>query len=189
MKLHVNWGHASAQQLKSVLMDAGGGAQKQLGRVDELVQQCEVCRASDRIPHLPTAGTPSALSFNEKFPVDLLFLVDTIVLHAMDTYSQYSHLVLARRKNPPRARDAFFSSWIAVFGRPRCIQMDEGRGRKNEIRTNFRAERRIKLGFQGKGATLGSWSEERSLVGEPTTARRRTIGSQASEISMKPSTV
>ena len=43
MKLHVNWGHASAQQLARALVDSAGNNAHLLTRVDEVLAQCEVC--------------------------------------------------------------------------------------------------------------------------------------------------
>ena len=39
MKLHVNWGHASAAQNKRVLVDAEGGTQSLIQHVDDVVAQ------------------------------------------------------------------------------------------------------------------------------------------------------
>ena len=49
-KLHVNWGHASAQQIKRILVDVEGDNLSLLRDVDEVVNQCEVCRAFDKAP-------------------------------------------------------------------------------------------------------------------------------------------
>ena len=73
MKSHVNWGDASAQQLKGVLMYSEGVSAHLLPRVDEAVGQCEVCRASGKAPHAPVAGTSTVSIFNEELLVDLLF--------------------------------------------------------------------------------------------------------------------
>ena len=68
-KLHVNWGHASAQQIKRVLVAADGGNLPLLRHVEEVVNQCEVCRAFDKAPHFPIAGTATVSAFNEKVQV------------------------------------------------------------------------------------------------------------------------
>ena len=66
MKLHVNGGHAAAHQLKRALVDAGGDILGLLGRADVVLQQCDVCRAFDRDPHLPVAGAPLVSFINER---------------------------------------------------------------------------------------------------------------------------
>ena len=45
MKLHVNWGHASATQLGRVLADSGGGMSHLATDVDAVLGNCDVCRA------------------------------------------------------------------------------------------------------------------------------------------------
>ena len=47
---------------------------------------------------------------------------------------------------------SFVQDGWGASGPPKCVPTDEGKKRKNEIRTDFRTERRIKLQFQGVGA-------------------------------------
>ena len=63
MKLHVNWGHASAQQLGRVLADPVGGNLHLPSCVGEVLEQREVCRAFDKAPHDPIAGASTAATF------------------------------------------------------------------------------------------------------------------------------
>ena len=97
MKLHANWGHASASQLKRILVDSDSGMSHLVAHVDGVLDTCEVCRAFDKAPHLPIAGTSSVSCFNERVQVDLLFLDDILAAHAMDVFSKYSIL---RRRHP-----------------------------------------------------------------------------------------
>ena len=53
MKLHVNRGLASAQQLRRALLDSVGRNMHLLTCVSEVLEQCEVCRPSDEITHEP----------------------------------------------------------------------------------------------------------------------------------------
>ena len=61
-----------------------------LRHVEEVVNQCDVCKALDKAPHTPIGGTSTVATFNEKLQVDLLFLGDLIVLRIMDVFSRYS---------------------------------------------------------------------------------------------------
>merc|ERR1711951_45024 len=99
-KLHVNWGHASAQQLKRTMVEADGRASSLVQYVDEVVRNCEVCRAFDMAPSIPIAGASTVSAFNEKLQVDLLFLGEHIVLHVLEIFPRYSLMVPARSKNP-----------------------------------------------------------------------------------------
>ena len=55
VELHVNWGHASARQLKRVLADTEAGNSHLVNHVDEVLERRGTCRASDKAPHLPIA--------------------------------------------------------------------------------------------------------------------------------------
>ena len=57
--------------------------------MDAALQQCEVCRAFAKDPHVPIVGTSSTASVNEKLQLGRLFLGDKIALHAMATHPKY----------------------------------------------------------------------------------------------------
>ena len=61
-KLHVNWGRASAWQLKRIVTDSDG-----------MGTSASKAAALERAPHLPVAGTSLASAVNEKVQADLLF--------------------------------------------------------------------------------------------------------------------
>ena len=92
--------------------------------VDEVLEQCELRRPSEKAPHVPVAGTPTASIPNEELQEDLLFLGGIPALHATDVFSRYSLLIPVRPKNPVEVRGAFCTSQIGVSGQPRSIQMD-----------------------------------------------------------------
>ena len=93
MKLHINWGHASASQLKRAPVDSDGETTGLINMAGDAPQQREVCRAFDRAPHLWIAATSTASPLNEKLREDILFLYDAIALNAMDMYSKNFLLV------------------------------------------------------------------------------------------------
>ena len=117
---------ASAHQLSRILVDAEGAHQRLLDCLCEVARRGEVCRAFDKAPHLPVAGTTMVPLFNEMVQVGLLFLDAGVALRAMDLNSKDSVLVRVRSKNPLEAWVAFLGSRISVSGRPRSIEMDAG---------------------------------------------------------------
>ena len=143
--LFVNRGHASALQVKRVLVYPGGNNTHLSASLDEVLAQCEVCQAVDKAPHAPAAGTSTAATFDEKLEADLLFPDDIIALHGTDVIPKYSLSIPARTQNPQEVRGAFCSPAIGVFGPPMSIQMDEGGEWENELLAALRCERRIKL--------------------------------------------
>ena len=152
MELHVNWGHASAQQLKQEFMDLDGNNAHLLTRVDGVLAQREVRQAFGKAPQIPVAEASTAAAFNKKLQVDVLPWGDVIASHVMDVFPKYSLLIPSRTKIPREVWGDFCNSWIGVVGPPVSIQMDEYEECENELRTDLRSDRRIKLLFQGVGA-------------------------------------
>ena len=83
-KLHVDWGHGSARQLKRSLLEAGGTKKRPLELAGEVVGRCETWQAFDAATHLPVAGTWAAFSRDGEIQVDLSFLGDVIALRATE---------------------------------------------------------------------------------------------------------
>ena len=70
VKLHVNWGHAAARRLKRLVEYSVGENMGLLSFVDEVLQHSDACRALERAPHLPNAGTSQVSPFYEQIRVD-----------------------------------------------------------------------------------------------------------------------
>ena len=83
MELSADWGHASAQRLKRVLVDSDGGDMRVANFVDGLLGRCLVCRAFDNAPRIPIAATSAMSISDEKMRVDHLFPGDIIALRAI----------------------------------------------------------------------------------------------------------
>ena len=126
-------------------MDSGGCNSHLVNYVDEVSGHCEVRLAFDKAPHVPIVGTSTASMLHEKVQVNVPFSDDVIALRAVDMYFENSLLLLAQSANPQEVRDSFRAEWLRIFGPPAGIQMGGGGGRKNEIWTDSRAERRIKF--------------------------------------------
>ena len=117
MKFQINWGHASATQIKRVLVDAGGGAQSLIQRVDEVVSQRDTRKAFEKAPHIPISGSSWVSMSNERLQIGSAF--SGSALRVMDVFSKYSILTRVRRKNPQEVWNAFLSSWAGVSGAPK----------------------------------------------------------------------
>ena len=92
MKLHVNRGHAPAQQLRRALVESAGNNTHLLTCVDAEPAQSGVCQAFEKGPHFPAAGTSTVAVFNEKLQVGRLLFDDIIALHLTVVFSKYSQL-------------------------------------------------------------------------------------------------
>ena len=91
-----------------------------VNHVNKVLGTCEVCRAFDKAPRIPIAGTTTVSAFNGKVQVDLLFLDDPIVVHAMDVFSKYPPLHPAKSENPQEVWGVFCAGWLGAFGPPKC---------------------------------------------------------------------
>ena len=137
-KLHVNWGHASAQHLKRVSVDSARNNMHPITCVDEVPAQRDVCQAFGKAQHVPAAGTSTVAMFNGKLQADLPSFGDIVALHIMDAPPKNSLLIPVRTKNPQEFGDARCNTWTRIFGPPTSIQMDDGREWKNASRAELR---------------------------------------------------
>ena len=85
--------------------------------VDEVLEQREVRRASDKAPRAPIAGASTVAMFHEKLQA---------ASRVMDIFSKNPLVVPARTNNPHEAWDPFCNSRIEVFVQTQCFQKDEG---------------------------------------------------------------
>ena len=65
-RLHANWGHAPAGQLKRAVAEAEGKAGGLFPLVEDVVRECEIRRTLDVAPAIAVAGAASAPPCNEK---------------------------------------------------------------------------------------------------------------------------
>ena len=101
MRLHVNRGRSSAQQVTRVSVDSAGGNMHLLTRADDVSEQLEVRRVFDKATRDPAAGASTVVLFKEKLQVDLASSGDIIAVNATDASSKYFLLIPFRSKNPP----------------------------------------------------------------------------------------
>lgn len=99
--------------------------------------------------------------------MDLPFLEEAIALDATDAYPKYSLPTLVRFDNPLEERDAFHGSRDAIFGGPKCAQIDEGGERRNKIRADVCWGLRKKALISGSRRTLlAPWTTQRTCIGD-----------------------
>ena len=68
-KLHVNWGHAAATELKRLLVDSNRDDARRVNEAEDVLEHFKVRRASEKAPHVPIAGTSTFSTFKEKLKV------------------------------------------------------------------------------------------------------------------------
>ena len=138
MALHVHWSHASAQQFRRVLVDPDGDNMHLATRADDVSEQREVRRASDRAPQVPIAGTSTVSLSDEKLQADLSFSYDLIDLKAPDVFSENSLPIPVRSKlGTPRRFGVIFASrgtaLLASIGASRELKVGCGSVKRERI--------------------------------------------------------
>ena len=109
-EFHVNYGHASASQLKRILSRAVVAGTNVFKAEGSVADECDVCASAGEVPHLPVAGASTASDLNEKVQAELL---------SVDNSSS---------RSPSEVWGAFAAPWITVSGKPRFSRMDVGGG-------------------------------------------------------------
>ena len=64
MKLRANLGHAPAQGLEKGFVDSDRDNMRLASYADKVFEYCDVCRASEKAPHVPTAGSSAESMFS-----------------------------------------------------------------------------------------------------------------------------
>ena len=111
---------------------------------DGVLEHCDVCRAFEKVLRGPIADTSAAAMFAGRLQADLLYLDNIIRLLVRGFFPEYFLLIPVRTQNPQEGQGAFSNSRIGVFGPPQCVQTDEGKKWKRELRPDLRPKRRIK---------------------------------------------
>ena len=102
-KLHVNWGHVSAQQLRRASVDSVGGNTHSVNSLGEALEQGGARRALDTAPRLRVAGISTAPVFNEDLQVEFASLGDIVALRVMGAFPGYAGLKSVWSENPQGA--------------------------------------------------------------------------------------
>ena len=129
LRLHQNTGHRSGKRLARALAIAGAPAEA-IQAAKQL--QCSVCQ--ERQP--PRARRPASLpvpcDMGDQIHVDLLEVFDTsekkyVVAHATDAATRFQMAEILPDKSTKSVVRFLSTRWIATFGPPRVMVVDQGR--------------------------------------------------------------
>ena len=129
MMLRRQLGHPTAESLTRVLQHAGAS--------DETVKmaqqlRCPACQLSKQ-PKRPHPSRPEvrAVVFNTCVHADLKYLHDYkqgvyVALSVVDEATNYHQAKLLKNRSPSHVAAKFMSMWVALFGPPQSIRLDQG---------------------------------------------------------------
>ena len=127
--LHRRLGHPSNEVLARMLRLAG--AEKWLQDAAHRLQ-CDTC-GSGPIPRRPMnqRGDARPWVFNESIGIDLKFTNDCsgqryVALSMVDLATNFHQGVLLKNRNPEHVAQKFLTKWVAMFGAPTWISLDQG---------------------------------------------------------------
>lgn len=134
-KLHRQFGHPSVKSLKAILQNAEVIDKQSQKVIEDITQNCEICKRYKKTPARPVVALPLATQFNEAVAMDLKTLVNgsIYIIHFIDMHSRFTKSKIIRRKTPKTIIDSIAIEWIAAgFGPPKKFLIDNGGEFDNE---------------------------------------------------------
>ena len=146
IKLHAQFGHPSKIKLLKLIERAGRHDDKELLEcVNEVYNQCRICKEYSRPGPRPAVGFPHALRFNETVAMDLKFFNGKIILHLIDHLTRFSAAVVCKSKEPKEIVSGIIKCWISIFGPPMKFLTDNGGEFANELFVELAESFNIKI--------------------------------------------
>ena len=125
IKLHKQFGHASSNNLKSLIKNAGYLNDEISNLIDEISLNCDICKQYKKVSPRPVVGLPRATDFNQSVAMDLHYIDKNLwYFYMIDEFSQYSNAVIIKSKQPAVIIQNFIQNWISLFGSPMKIFSD-----------------------------------------------------------------
>lgn len=133
-KLHTQFCHPSAKRLIKYVESSGQEDADLKQAIQVVSDKCDVCKIYKKPSPKPVVSFPMASEFNETIAMDLkIYKNNSIyILHIIDHLTRFSAGAVIRSKKGSVIIEAFFKSWIAVFGPPRKVLSDNGGEFANE---------------------------------------------------------
>lgn len=129
LKLHKQFAHPSGQRLKLLMKDAGV-MHEYIKLVDEIVNNCDICKKYKKTPARPVVSIPLARDFNDVVAMDLKEWdkkKNICFLHLIDMATRYSVSVVIHKKERQVIIDKILEKWIGTgLGTPEKFLTDNG---------------------------------------------------------------
>ena len=127
-KLHTTLGHPKSKRLIDMIKKSGQDDLELFNIIQEVEEQCDVCKRWGRPHPKPAVTLPLASVFNETVAVDLKVYVNNSIyfLHLIDHATRFSQAVVIRSKDAETVVTGMFTHWISLFGRPEKFLTDNG---------------------------------------------------------------
>lgn len=152
LKLHKQFGHASADRLQKLIQSSGNKDKDCLTILQQIVHDCDICQRYSKTKPKPAVGLPLASEYNETVAVDLHQLEPNMwYLHIIDQFTRFSAGSIVKTKKSSEIINSFIHTWLSVHGPPRRVFSDNGGEFNNEefrdMAENFNIETRTTAGY------------------------------------------
>ena len=129
LKLHRQFGHASAVKLAS-LISKTGKFRMSIQSIENIVKKCDICSRFGRTSAKPVVSLPLSNEWNHTIAMDLHkcfeFGANCWYLHIFDVFTWLSVAVFVSNKEPETIIRELLLNWCLTFGFPRVIFTDNG---------------------------------------------------------------
>ena len=159
LKLHRQFAHQPKNRLIALLKDADVWKEDYEEIIEQINEECELCKIYAKTPSMPVAGVPMASKFNEKVAMDLKLWNGCWLLHIIDMWSRYTLSTFVDRKRPANIIDALMTQWIGKFGVVKALMTDNGGEFNSDEMRDITSVLKLEADF-GKinSQTLLSWA-------------------------------
>lgn len=152
LKLHRQFGHASADKLQRLLLSSGNKDAECDAILQRIVTDCETCQKHSKMKPRPAVGLPLASQHNETVAVDLHELEPGLwYLHIIDQFTRFSAGSVLTTKKGSEIVKHFIHDWISIHGPPQKLFSDNGGEFNNEevrdMAENFNIEVKTTAGY------------------------------------------
>ena len=141
IKLHRQFCHCSAEKLIKLIKASNNWNEDEtadiIREVEEVTENCDVCKKYKRSPPTPVVSLSLASRFNEVVAMDLIEVHGKYVLHLIDLFARYSAACVRNTKGQEAITDAILKVWISYFGKPSKFLADNGGEFANETYTDM----------------------------------------------------
>ena len=137
-KIAYQFGHASPNNLRDLLKNPGLFSTEISKLINEVCDNCIICKTHKKPPPGPVVGLPRATTFNHTVAMDLHSLDKNIwYFHIIDRFTRFSDATIIKSKSPTIIIKNFLQYWISIFGRPSKVFSDNGGELVSEEFTGF----------------------------------------------------
>ena len=128
LKLHIQFGHSSANRLISLLKSTGSIDSETQSMINDISSKCVVCHKLQRPQAKPVVGFSLASDFNQIVAMDLHQIDHNFYyLHIIDLFSRLSAAAIIRKKDSQVIVDKFMQIWVGIYGAPEIgVYTDNG---------------------------------------------------------------